>query len=259
MFSSPIKFLVVTTMYNCEKWIEKCIESVRCQTHQNWEMHIIDDLSTDKSVEAVRWYLQDPRVNIHVNKEKGYQAKNMVDIHTHFSSLRLARTNCIVICLDGDDWFGRNDIFEILAKEYLYNTDLMMTTGDYTRVSDLGVSTSSSYTSREKLLSLDGMYYQGIRSWRLTTWNTINQNIFLDSAGNWIKYSADIAFLYSMMYAVGPDKWKRVFIPQGYYYNDLHGGNDGSYLSEDGKSLQQIQADLILNKFRELAPTIKTF
>ena len=42
---------IVMPLYNCEKYIEKSIESVINQTYQDWELLIVDDCSTDKSVE----------------------------------------------------------------------------------------------------------------------------------------------------------------------------------------------------------------
>ena len=42
---------VVTPCYNSEKFIASSINSVLSQTYSNWEMIIVDDCSTDKSVE----------------------------------------------------------------------------------------------------------------------------------------------------------------------------------------------------------------
>ena len=42
---------IITPMYNSEKFIESAINSVAIQTYHNWEMIIIDDGSTDDSVE----------------------------------------------------------------------------------------------------------------------------------------------------------------------------------------------------------------
>ena len=42
---------IITPMYNSEKFIDATIQSVKSQTYQNWEMIIVDDGSTDRSIE----------------------------------------------------------------------------------------------------------------------------------------------------------------------------------------------------------------
>ena len=44
---------IITPCYNSEKFIESAINSVLSQTYFNWEMIIVDDCSTDKSVENI--------------------------------------------------------------------------------------------------------------------------------------------------------------------------------------------------------------
>ena len=45
---------IITPMYNSEKFIDLTIQSVQSQTYQNWEMIIVDDASTDRSIEIVK-------------------------------------------------------------------------------------------------------------------------------------------------------------------------------------------------------------
>jgi glycosyltransferase involved in cell wall biosynthesis len=61
---------VVTPVYNGEKYLAECIESVLAQTHDNWEYVIVNNRSTDRSLEiAQRYAQQDARVRIHNNAE----------------------------------------------------------------------------------------------------------------------------------------------------------------------------------------------
>ena len=54
---------VVIPMYNAEKFIRKAIGSVLDQTFENFEVIIVDDKSTDRSLEIVQQY-QEPRIKI---------------------------------------------------------------------------------------------------------------------------------------------------------------------------------------------------
>lgn len=47
---------VITPAYNAEKFISQTIESVLEQTYPYWEMIIVDDCSTDQTVQVIRQY-----------------------------------------------------------------------------------------------------------------------------------------------------------------------------------------------------------
>jgi teichuronic acid biosynthesis glycosyltransferase TuaG len=47
---------IITPSYNSSAFIRHTIESVQNQTHSNWELLIVDDFSTDDSVEIIKHY-----------------------------------------------------------------------------------------------------------------------------------------------------------------------------------------------------------
>ena len=52
---------VIIPLYNAEKYIGDCLDSILAQTFQNFEVIIVDDCSTDSSVDVVKSYL--PKFN----------------------------------------------------------------------------------------------------------------------------------------------------------------------------------------------------
>ncbi len=48
---------VVIPMYNAEKYIGECLDSILAQTFQDFEVIVVDDCSTDKSRDIVETYL----------------------------------------------------------------------------------------------------------------------------------------------------------------------------------------------------------
>ena len=48
---------IVLPVYNCEKYITECLESIVTQTYKNWELIIIDDGSTDSSDEIISAFI----------------------------------------------------------------------------------------------------------------------------------------------------------------------------------------------------------
>lgn len=61
---------VVTPVYNGEKYLAECIESVLAQTYENWEYVIVNNCSTDRSLEIAQQYAErDARIRIHNNAQ----------------------------------------------------------------------------------------------------------------------------------------------------------------------------------------------
>ena len=58
---------VIMPSYNTGEYIAASIEFVLAQTYPNWELLIVDDCSTDSTVEVIRRY-QDPRIILLKNK-----------------------------------------------------------------------------------------------------------------------------------------------------------------------------------------------
>lgn len=59
---------VVTPVYNGEKYLAECIESVLAQTYTNWEYVIVNNCSTDRTLEVVQHYAQrEARIQVHNN------------------------------------------------------------------------------------------------------------------------------------------------------------------------------------------------
>ena len=52
---------IIIPMYNTEKYIGECLDSILAQTFQDFEVIIVDDCSTDNSVAIVESYL--PKFN----------------------------------------------------------------------------------------------------------------------------------------------------------------------------------------------------
>ncbi|CAZ95803.1 MULTISPECIES: glycosyltransferase family 2 protein [Zobellia] len=56
---------IITPVYNSEKYITHCIESVLAQTYGNWEHILVDDCSTDKSIAIISEYAKnDTRIRL---------------------------------------------------------------------------------------------------------------------------------------------------------------------------------------------------
>lgn len=59
---------VLLPVYNAERFLAKAIDSILVQTFENWELIIVDDASTDSSLQLIEKY-NDPRIVLLVNNK----------------------------------------------------------------------------------------------------------------------------------------------------------------------------------------------
>jgi glycosyltransferase involved in cell wall biosynthesis len=62
------KISIIIPNYNHAAFLEQRIESVLCQTYQDFELILLDDASTDKSRETLLQYINHPKVQSYFNK-----------------------------------------------------------------------------------------------------------------------------------------------------------------------------------------------
>ena len=66
------KLSVIVPVYNAEKYLNRCIRSILNQTYRNIELVLVDDGSTDKSVQICdKWTEEDSRVYAYHIKNGG--------------------------------------------------------------------------------------------------------------------------------------------------------------------------------------------
>lgn len=99
---------VIIPSYNCGVYIAAALESVLQQTFKDYEVIIIDDGSSDNTVEIVRPYLANPRFHYHHQTNRGLPgARN--------AGIRLSGAEYIAL-LDADDSFPPGSL-EVMVSE----------------------------------------------------------------------------------------------------------------------------------------------
>ena len=110
---------IIVPVYNAEKYIERCVNSLRNQSLEDIEIILVDDSSTDLSYEICkRMAEEDFRIKvIHKENEGAGRARN--------KALEIAGGEYIGF-MDSDD-FAETDMFKTLyEKAEEYNSDLVM-------------------------------------------------------------------------------------------------------------------------------------
>ena len=97
MEKEKIKYSIIVPVYNAQRYIERCINSVFLQTETNWELILIDDGSKDGSGEICqRFAALDTRVKYLYQENKGVSAARN-------KGLDIACGEWITF-MDSDDW-----------------------------------------------------------------------------------------------------------------------------------------------------------
>lgn len=69
---SSSKVTVVMPVYNTASWVGKSIESIKAQRHKNWELIVVDDGSTDGSLDEIMKAIDnEPRARYRYQKNQG--------------------------------------------------------------------------------------------------------------------------------------------------------------------------------------------
>lgn len=91
---------VLTPVYNGEKYLVECIESVLTQSYENWEYIIVNNRSSDRTGEIAEDYARrDSRIRIHHNDD----FLNALQNHNRAFSL-MARESKYCKLVHADDW-----------------------------------------------------------------------------------------------------------------------------------------------------------
>lgn len=70
------KVTILMSVYNGEKYLREAIDSILNQTFQDFEFIIINDASTDKTLDILKSY-SDPRIKVHINNKNLGLAKSL--------------------------------------------------------------------------------------------------------------------------------------------------------------------------------------
>lgn len=98
------KVSVLVAVYNAEKYLSKCLDSLISQTYKNIEIICIDDCSKDSSAKILNKYASsDNRIKILT------LAKNSGQANARNEGLKIASGEYITM-LDSDDWFADDSI-----------------------------------------------------------------------------------------------------------------------------------------------------
>ena len=137
---------VIIPMYNAERYIKSCIESVQKQTLQNLEIICIDDCSTDKTFEIV---LEIARRDGRIKLAKLNQNSGGASEPRNYG-IRLSRGKYIAF-LDSDDMYTPTAMEELVSIAEKFSADVVHTEQVYFPENDvIDVTPETKFTTFSK-------------------------------------------------------------------------------------------------------------
>lgn len=128
--SAQNRVSIITPAYNAERFLSETIGSVQAQTHTDWEMLIVDDLSTDRTREIVSGFAtSDPRIRLIA------QEQNLGPAETRNRGLDEARGRFIAF-LDSDDLWLPEKLSKQLA--FMHQGNAAMSYTSYRIINESG-------------------------------------------------------------------------------------------------------------------------
>lgn len=117
--SEEIAISIIIPIYNVEKYLRECLDSILNQTFQNFEIICVDDGSTDKSLEILEEYKnRDERFILLKQEHEGAgSARN--------KGIEFARGKYIQF-LDSDDYFEPDMLEELYNHAEKYDADMVV-------------------------------------------------------------------------------------------------------------------------------------
>lgn len=110
---------IIVPIYNCEKYLDRCIRSILGQTFTNIEVLLINDGSTDKSYHICKEFeLQDNRIRVYHQENAGPSSARNVGIKNS--------TGEYIMFVDADDYIESSMVEELFEKAISERAEFVM-------------------------------------------------------------------------------------------------------------------------------------
>lgn len=110
---------ILVPVYNAEKYLRQCIDSILAQTYRNLQVVIVDDGSKDNSLSICQNYAsKDPRVEVYHQENQG--------VATTRNQLLKKVKGDYVLFIDADDWMDIEMVSQLVSLSNTSKADMVM-------------------------------------------------------------------------------------------------------------------------------------
>ncbi len=241
---------IIVPVYNAEKYIENCILSVINQTFQNWQLILINDGSTDSSIEICEKFRDiDHRIHVFSQVNKGQAAAR------NFGLKQV--TTQYVAFLDADDEFAK-DTLEANMKVLMNDASIDALQFPVF----MNYSSPDQYIRKQQQQIITNDFYKAWLIKKQISW-VVWDKIYKKEIFDFISFKEGIVYEDNLMILHLMDRFKKVYISEEgmYFYflrenstvtsaNTLKKEKDSFYVtSEIAKTLYEKKENMLLLDF----------
>tara|TARA_B100001093_G_C26743647_1_gene977841 strand:+ start:251 stop:1081 length:831 start_codon:yes stop_codon:yes gene_type:complete len=227
-FEKGVHFKILVPFYNPgSKLLDRCLKSIENQTYKNFQVCLIDDASTDDTVELHK--IIDNYCSRNKNFTKIIKKKNKGTLHSNVMAMQKIKPKDmdVIVIVDGDDQLYDNNVFEYLANTYK-SKDVYVTFGNYVQRIGNKVKTKKGVGCKNKKYWDDiakrnvfrehAYYFTHLKTFRYILFKNIKKEHLMKN-GEYLRSSTDQAIMYPIMELSG-GKFKCIEKPLYIYTRD---------------------------------------
>tara|TARA_S200000501_G_scaffold367731_2_gene404465 strand:- start:239 stop:1000 length:762 start_codon:yes stop_codon:yes gene_type:complete len=227
---------IVISSYNHDNYLQKCFNSILEQKFKHYELFIVDDMSTDNSIDIIKEYC---------NKYNWRYISNISRMGALYNRvLAINNLNCndedIIVIIDGDDWLSNETVFNYINNLYIDN-DILLTFGGLKPYYNTKIYPKTTRTDpnimnnqiknflnnknkiiKNKLFRKKPYIFTQLQTFKFKLFKKIKKENYLDQNNNWYKTSTDYAYMYPLL-ELSEGKFK--LIDKFVYIYNVHSSN----------------------------------
>lgn len=199
------EFVIIVPSYNNKEYYTKNLDSIFNQTYPHYTVLYYDDVSTDNTADLVEQYVKQKNMAHKCTIIRNTQ--NIGGLGNIYHATHRSADHKIMVELDGDDWFSRKDVLELLNKIY-QDPNVWLTYGQYEEYPAMrrgwirpvphDKAAHGLFRGHGSTGQLAHSWMGHLRTWRAWLFKRIHKEDLLDKRGDFFKLSWDHAMMWPM-------------------------------------------------------------
>ena len=228
-------FKIITPAFNCQEEIETTLYSVAGQAYKDWQMIVIDDVSTDTTGAVVKDFAErnglSEKIKVIRRETKFGEVRNTIE------ETQKLDDGDVVIRLDAGDWLTDLGCLEYLNMIYHNHDPAVLWTAHRWAYTDHNISGPID----PKVSVYDQPWKSShLKTFRVSEFRDLNPKNFRDQDGEYIMIGCDQAVFLPMMERARRRERPLIYFPRVMYHYSID--LDDPTLFSNDRSLRQKQS-----------------